>query len=589
MVNLKALLAACLGGIGLLFTVGTAMLIQAEATGRLHGQITAKLDALAQQVADKLDRGMFERWRDMQIAASLDTIRSPTASADARRAVVQRLQDTYPHYPWIGFITPDGILQASTGRVLEGANVSARGWWRNGLERPYVGDVHEAIVLAKILFPGDPEPPRFVDLAAPVTSETGEVIGVISAHLSWAWAAEIERSVLGEMDPAREIEAMILSTDGTIILGPRPLMGRKAADPAAAGSTGAATLVWPDGPEYLTSMASTRGYRDYPGLGWRVVVREPAELAMQPVSALRNRVLAWGAAVSLLAIGLGYLLAGWVARPLQAMARSVACAPLGTLPDLPAGRNYREIATLSNAIGRYAAGYQLADQELKTSLREKEILLEEKTALVHEINHRVKNNLQIMLSLARTEVRHLPEGDRGRRRIEALSSRIEAMGRLHERLFASGGLGRVDLADYLRALCDAIVAVNGRPGVTMTVEADPSPCRLDLAMPLGLLVNELVTNALKHAFPGQRPGRVTVSLRNEGQGMVLRIADDGIGCDGASPSGGIGSTLVRILARQVGGTVEFATSKGCIATVRLAAPGQAHPAGEYTAHNPVPA
>ncbi|QQP92677.1 hypothetical protein IGS68_29820 (plasmid) [Skermanella sp. TT6] len=115
------------------FTVGTAALLQAEAGKRIQHMIGAQLHQYAGQVADKLDRGMFERYRDLLVVASLEVVRSPQASRDSRRSVLQRLQDTYPDYAWIGFINPDGILEAATGRVLEGADVNARGWWKQAL------------------------------------------------------------------------------------------------------------------------------------------------------------------------------------------------------------------------------------------------------------------------------------------------------------------------------------------------------------------------------------------------------------------------------------------------------------------------
>ncbi len=560
-IGLRTLLAACLGGVGLAFTIGTAALLQAEAGGRLQRIIGDQLQAHAGQVADKLDRGMFERYRDLVVAAGLDDVRSATASRESRRVVLQRLQDTYRDYAWIGFIRPHGILEAATGGLLEGADVNARGWWKQALERPYVGDVHDALVLGKILYGDRPEPARFVDLAAPVRGGDGTLLGVVAAHLSWDWASEVERSVLDGVAPDRRVDAMILSADGTVILGPKPLVGQRV-DSAPEPSRPAVRL-WPDGVAYLTSSAATRGYRDYPGLGWQVVLREPVTHAMAPVQALRNRVIAWGVVASLLAVLVGYLLAGWIAAPLRAMARAVEAARPSAAPELPPSGRYAEIGTLSGAVRAHLGELREAERRLTESL-------EEKTTLLNEIHHRVKNNLQVIYGLMMVETRQLPKGDRGRERLEALARRITSMGRLHEQLYRSGDLARIDFAEHLRRLCEALADLRPHDGVSVRVEADPVICPLDLATPLGLIANELVVNALKHAFPDGRPGRVTVTLREEAGAVALAVADDGVGCAGRLPSGGVGSTLVAALARQVGGTLSYEVERGCVA--RLVVP-----------------
>ncbi|MBP2232249.1 two-component sensor histidine kinase [Azospirillum agricola] len=561
--GLRTVLAACLGGVGLAFTIGTAALLQAEAGGRIRQMIGVQLHGYAGQVADKLDRGMFERYRDLLVVTSLEAIRSAEATRESRRAVLQKLQDTYPDYAWIGFIEPRGILQAATGRVNEGRDVNGRDWWRQALERPYVGDVHDAVVLAKLLYADRPEVPRFVDLAAPVRDEGGAVLGVVAAHLSWDWATEVERSVLGEIVEGRRLEAMILAADDTVLLGPKPLVGQRLAD-LPSPSAEAGLRVWPDGTAYMTGLAVTKGYRDYPGLGWKVVLREPAALAMAPVTALRDRVIAWGVAGSLLAVVVGYLLATWIAAPLRAMAGAVGAAPEGALPTLPAASRYAEVATLSAAIRSYVGKLWRAERSLKESL-------EEKTTLLHEVHHRVKNNLQVVYGLMMMEMRRLPKGDPGRDRLEALSRRITAMGRLHEQLCLSDDLARLDFADHLRRLCDALSGLRPHEAVAIRVEAEPTICSLEAATPLGLIANELVSNALKHGFPAGRPGCVSVTLAHDAAGLRLVVADDGAGCAGGPPSGGVGTALVNALVVQIGGRLTFDTRDGCRATLTVPA------------------
>lgn len=561
-IGLRTMLIACLGGVGLAFTAGTATILQVEAGERLHRVIGEQLHLYAGQVADKLDRGMFERYRDLLVVTSLETIRATDSSRDSRRAVLQKLQDSYPDYAWIGFIRPTGLLEAATGRVYEGMDVSARDWWKQGFDRPYVGDVHDAVVLGKLLYANRMEVPRFVDLAAPVRDEQGTLTGVVAAHLSWDWASEVERSVLGQISDDAEVEAMILSADGTVILGPKPLVGKPLAFASAQGRR-AWVESWPDGRNFLTSVVRTKGYRDYPGLGWSVVLRQPVDQAMAPVAELRNRVIAWGIAASLLAVLVGHVLATWLSAPLRAMSRAVeAAGPDGAMPVLPLTGRYTEAATLSGALHTYVSDLQEADRRLRGTVAEK-------TVLLREVHHRVKNNLQVIYGLMMVEMRRLPKGDLSRGRIEALAGRVTSMGRLHEQLYTSGDLMNVDFGTHLRQLCDALQELLPNEAVTIHADTDDVACSIELATPLGLIANELVINALKHAFPERRRGTVTVRLRQAGDHLTMTVADDGIGCPDMPPKGGIGTTLVDALVRQVGGTISFEARSGCTATVSV--------------------
>ena len=561
-VGLKTLLAACLGGVGLAFTVGTAALLEAQANQRIRSIIGEQLHGYAGQVADKLDRGMFERYRDLVVATSLETIRSPSTSRDSRRAVLQRLQDTYRDYAWIGFITPSGILEAATGRVYEGADVSARGWWKQGFDRPYVGDVHEAVVLAKLLYADRQEPPRFVDFAAPVKDEGGLLIGVVAAHLSWEWASEVERSVLSKVAAQRQVDAMILDANDIVIMGPKALIGQRIATLLAPGED-KENWFWPDGGGYLSSVAVTQGYRDYPGLGWKVMLREPVATALAPATELRNSIMIWGGVASLLAVLVGYLMATWLSAPLCAVSLAVADARRsGRVPDLPATSRYAEVETLTSALQSYIQDNRQAERRLRASL-------DEKTVLVREIHHRVKNNLQVVYGLMMVEMRQLPKDDAGRKRIEALARRITAMGRLHEQLYLSGDLARVDIGEHLRQLSTALLDLRPNDAVCVETDVQRAFCTLEIATPLGLIASELITNSLKHAFPDARAGAVVITLRAVASQLVLTVADDGVGSPGTLPAGGIGMSLITALVRQVSGTLAFDGETGIRATVTV--------------------
>ncbi|HWW73823.1 MAG TPA: histidine kinase dimerization/phosphoacceptor domain -containing protein, partial [Pyrinomonadaceae bacterium] len=198
--------------------------------------------------------------------------------------------------------------------------------------------------------------------------------------------------------------------------------------------------------------------------------------------------------------------------------------------------------------------------KIKSSLREKEILLK-------EIHHRVKNNLQIISSLLNLQSTHI----RDPRALEVFKEgqgRVRSMALIHEKLYQSDDLARVDFSEYISNLAAYLFrsyAMNAG-GVRLGVEAEGVMLGVDTAIPCGLIVNELVSNSLKHAFPGGQGGSIKITLRPEGpERLKLCVSDDGVGLPPGfdvhdTPS--LGLQLVNTLARQLGGAVEVGGGAG---------------------------
>ena len=196
--------------------------------------------------------------------------------------------------------------------------------------------------------------------------------------------------------------------------------------------------------------------------------------------------------------------------------------------------------------------------QMRAALREKETLLK-------EIHHRVKNNLQVVSSLLSLQQSHT-EDPRALDALQQSRDRVLAMASLHEFLYQSKDLSRVDTRAYLSHLVSVLVEsyrLGTRVEVTLAIE--DVPLDLDQAIPCGLIINELVTNALKYAFRDERTGHLTVSLREEGDSMALQVADDGVGLppsvDGATPTT-LGLQLVQLLGEQLGGVVHISREVG---------------------------
>ncbi len=199
-------------------------------------------------------------------------------------------------------------------------------------------------------------------------------------------------------------------------------------------------------------------------------------------------------------------------------------------------------------------------ERIQTSLREKEVLLE-------EIHHRVKNNLQVISSLLRLQSTHVH--DPGALEMFAEScNRIHSMALVHERLYQSADLSRVDLGEYVRSLTDLLCRSyhTRAEGVGIRAAVEDVSLGIDAAVPLGLALNELVSNCLKHAFPDGRRGEIEIEVRpDEARGYLLRVADDGVGFPrdvDFRATETLGMQLVCALTEQLGGTIELRSEGG---------------------------
>jgi len=207
------------------------------------------------------------------------------------------------------------------------------------------------------------------------------------------------------------------------------------------------------------------------------------------------------------------------------------------------------------------------EQRMEASLREKEVL-------VREIYHRVKNNLQVIQSLLKMRARPLPPGE-AREAIESTVQRVFAMALVHERLYRMEDLARLSLGDYLRDLFNGVAASNSaQPDqVELRMDVEEIPLSLDLAIPFGLLVNELISNCFKHGFPDGRRGTIEISIHRTPGAVRTVIKDDGVGLGehfdfGACPS--MGLKLAASLAHQLGGHLDFSSDHGCRVQADLA-------------------
>jgi len=208
-------------------------------------------------------------------------------------------------------------------------------------------------------------------------------------------------------------------------------------------------------------------------------------------------------------------------------------------------------------------------KEQERELMELNRLLGERSAqrevLLQEVHHRVKNNLQIIASLVSMQIRHVGDAS-ARAALAECRARVESIALIHETLYQSKDYARIPFSDYARTLAVSILRAAAPSGVALALDIEALALPVDTAIPCGLILNELVTNALKHAFPGGRGGSVHVSLRRTSAGEAsLSVADDGVGlaADFAErPTRSLGLQLVSALVGQIDGRLEVSRVGG---------------------------
>lgn len=183
--------------------------------------------------------------------------------------------------------------------------------------------------------------------------------------------------------------------------------------------------------------------------------------------------------------------------------------------------------------------------------------LEQKTALLHEVDHRVKNNLQVISSLMLLKARRTPRGE-ARDALQGMAERIGALSTVHRMLYSTGDVTRFDLREFAEDFVSELVAGLDTDRTAVSAEIDSIAVSAAMAAPLALMMHELATNAVRHAFPDSRPGRITITAQRSEDGLRMLIEDDGVGLAGGTPNpAGFGRSLVEMVVRQLRGVIAW--------------------------------
>lgn len=195
--------------------------------------------------------------------------------------------------------------------------------------------------------------------------------------------------------------------------------------------------------------------------------------------------------------------------------------------------------------------------ELKQQNQEKEIL-------IREIHHRVKNNMQIMISLLNLQINN-SEDTGEQRKLKEFQDRIRSMAIIHERLYLEDDISHITMDEYITELSNSLLAsFQEKDNIKIETELEPIRMHIDFAIPVGLIVNEMITNSLKHAFKLSNDGIISLSLKKDVDKVVFKMSDNGAGFDleRAKLENSFGTDLIEVLVNQIGGKLKVDSKNG---------------------------
>ena len=389
--SLRAQIALVFGGImvalAVLLSLGFGELIKL----RNERDAGAALQRVADNAGKLLANGLLERSREAEVLATAEVVWVKGLDAPEAHHMLSRSQAAQPNSVWIGVADAEGIVRTATGGMLVNQSVAERPWFKAGLEKLYVGDVHPAKLLEQLLPPqASGEPYRFVDFSAPIRIGP-TTVGVLGIHGSWEWTREVVESLTPPSTDASTVELFVFDRAGQLIFAPDgqtqalQAAGQRlpapSPTPAGAASVSAkpsiAVVRWLDGRDYLTATTPREPRTTASDLGWRIVAREPVEIAFAEAGRTVRMALAIGLTAALLAAALAWLAARRLSDDLYALASAASAVEANTPGTrIPQATSSREVRKLSGALRRMTHHLLAAREAMEEKVRQRTLELE---------------------------------------------------------------------------------------------------------------------------------------------------------------------------------------------------------------------
>jgi signal transduction histidine kinase len=523
------------------FSIAAAVWVGSIARRDVFEQHVRRLSLETDQLSSELGQAIAARLGAVRAARILLDGVGVASRQNGLAAVFDELQSAYPELEWLAIADTDGRVARTNGALSKDSRVDSAAWFTQGMQGPWLGVIGESAA--------------FGDLAAPVRDKSGQIIGVVAAHLSWLRAPNHPLRLTDEADPKNAAQAYVLDRRGIVVIGPpesrgRPWGGIPPNGDDAAGPTPHFEHL-PDGSQVLVSRAALSVGGSVPPAGWQVQLCEPNQRVYQRADALALRIL-WvslglGAATALLGT-LGTL---QLTRRLTRLTQSVAAVGRSEVSRIDVPRGCDEVAELANGFAKILDDLQQERTELKSlsnelerrvMVRTREVerlaeesryaaIVRERLKIARDLHDTLAHSMMAMLSEIRflrklhsrdpnavaAELAHAEEVAH-----EGLKEARSAITQMRVNAVRETGLGP-GLSNVLDRFID-------RTGLTGEFISDLEAARFgdDRAETLLRMAQEALRNAEQHA----RATRVVVKLKSAGgTHLELSIEDNGIGFD----------------------------------------------------------
>lgn len=510
--------------------------------------------------------------KENTISASQEILTSLASNPEIRlkqgsqcRRALQRAIGGLEQYSGAAVVDREGTLTCSSSTMRSVINEADLPWFRDIMTGSsfVVSDVLESRWLE-----------RFgLIAAAPLTDEQGVIEGAVTLFI------DIE-GLTRRFERATEIDdqAVLLDAKGDLITTAND---QSRVRPSLPSDELIKTNLQPTTQTFRArgQDGALRLYVISPLLDGRIFVilgqpifRAMGPLAFQVAWGVLAPLLMWALAIAVVWFGIEHLVVRWITY-LERVTSAYAAGRQTVRPERVSAAP-AEIRMLGETFTRMADLISAREHQLRESLAQKEVL-------VREIHHRVKNNLQLVMSLLNLHARRIRD-PRAEAAFADARSRINALATLHRRLYESENLQHVEIRWFLEDLCVELRrgGLSGNRDIDLSVQAPEEVIGPEVAVPLGLLVTEAITNAYKHAFHGRSQGRIEVVVTRESETQLsVTVRDDGSGFDPAAPpetTGGLGRPLIDAFVRQLHGEMSIQTDvvagHGTALQVRFPAP-----------------
>lgn len=381
-------LTLAVGGLALVLGAAIVFFLSQVASSRITQDQRDSLQNRARAVAYALAENLRERDREIALLSKTALLTQGDLRGVLLRERLALTKNSYRYYDWLGVAAPDGTVLSAVNGLLEGENVSKRPWFTAGKQGSYIGDVHEAVLLAKKLNNPNPgEPLRFVDFASPILGVDGKLRGVLGGHANWTWVGDVIAGAIGEEGVANGVEIFIVG-DRQQILYPFAAVGQLKAPPGLAASREKGEISWGKEGRFLVAQSIVSPLTAT-NPGWHVVARQPMSQALATVHAMHLTLLLAGLVATILFMSVVYRLVSNFCRPLEQLAAAALVVSNGDeQADFHSSSNTREIKHLAQALQRMSGTLLARSHALEESYRSLEQKVAERTQELADLyNH----------------------------------------------------------------------------------------------------------------------------------------------------------------------------------------------------------